>query len=502
MIFDVLLRLEPDPHQHDLARGWRAEVADPAWMIGRQWQMGEHQGEDATSPVGVEVTARETPIRPIAGQPNLDPRTVPAEAVVESEPGDWWTAGRRVRIGRAVAAAAQSHGVALPAEERLLLAGLASPYDVLDGTGPDGRRLWRRRAQLGLDPAWFGPTVPPAEPTDLWDPAQFTYTAQFRAGGASLHLDRHDGGDLDWFSVDATGQPGTSGSATTNQYLPGRMRYPSAPLPRWWQIEDAQVSIGGTAPDRAALATLVLIDLVVNNSDDWFTFAVPAHAGQVLTLEQVTVLDSFGDRWPLSPPEDWSLFRTHGLDARSLILWATASTPLIGPVLDEVVLGMDEDANLVWAVEQVIGGRTTTLARPGAPGHPAQPADGRTSYSYLPMTPIPPHWHPYVIEQVGGRRRFVQGRAADLSSRQATMLPPPVSDLLRDPRRRPNQPVHQIEPAAIPSDGVRVERRAILARATTGEPVLWTQRRRQPLYTPPALGLRFDVLEAASLPAT
>src|SRR5205823_4791358 len=92
VIFDVLLRLEPDPHQHDLARGWRAEVADPAWMIGRQWQMGEHQGEDATSPVGVEVTTRETPIRPIPGQPNLDPRTVPAEAVVESEPGDWWTA--------------------------------------------------------------------------------------------------------------------------------------------------------------------------------------------------------------------------------------------------------------------------------------------------------------------------------------------------------------------------------------------------------------------------
>ena len=93
---------------------------------------------------------------------------------------------------------------------------------------------------------------------------------------------------------------------------PGRLRYPSAPLPRWWQIEDAQVSIGGRAPDRANLATLVLIDLIVNHSDDWFTFGVPARAGSIATLEDVTVIDSFGDRWPVTPPEDWRLFTTTG----------------------------------------------------------------------------------------------------------------------------------------------------------------------------------------------
>ena len=34
----------------------------------------------------------------------------------------------------------------------------------------------------------------------------------------------------------------------------------------------------------------------------------------------------------------------------------------------------------------------------------------------------------------------------------------------------------------------------MLARATTGEPVLWTQRRRLPVLAPPALALRFDEL--------
>lgn len=498
MIFDVLLRLEADPHQSDLARGWAAELADPAWLLGRQWQLGEHQGEDASSPVRVDVTARGTPVEPMDGQPHLDPRAVPAESVVESEPGDWWTPGRRIRIGRAVAEQAHSHGVALPLDGSVGLTDLPAPYDAMDGTGPDGRILWAARADLGLDRDWFGsPTPPGDEPLDLWNPALLSYDAVLNAGSARLNVERHEGGDLDWFSADATGGLGAGGTVTTSESIPSRLRYPSAPLPRWWQIEDAQVSIGGQAPDRANLATVLLIDLIVNHSDDWFTFSVPARSGEVITLDQVTVTDSFGQAWPLSPPDDWSLFRTEGLEPTSLVLWATTLTPLQGPVLDEVVIGIDEDANLVWAVERVVRGRTMpTPARPQQSVGQREPGS-RQSFSYQAMTPVPPYWHPYVLDEVGTpvRRRFVQGRAADLSGPAPVLLPPPTSNLLDDPHRAPGDPVHQIEPAAIPSDGVRVERRAILARSTAGDPVLWTQRRRQPLLVPPAFALRFDILE-------
>jgi hypothetical protein len=54
--------------------------------------------------------------------------------------------------------------------------------------------------------------------------------------------------------------------------------------------------------------------------------------------------------------------------------------------------------------------------------------------------------------------------------------------------------VHQIEPAAVPSNGLRLERRWLLGRRTDGAPVLWMQRRRTPLLAPPTSGLRFDVL--------
>jgi hypothetical protein len=239
----------------------------------------------------------------------------------------------------------------------------------------------------------------------------------------------------------------------------------------------------------------VLIDLIVNHSDDWFTFSLPARAGQIITLDEVTVIDSFGDPWPVTAPKDWSLFATTGLDPASIVVWATARAPLAGPILDEVVIGIDEDANLVWAVEQIVAGRT--LATPDAP--PAPPpvqADPtvQPTFSYLPMTPIPRYWHPYVLDG-DGHRRFVQGRAADLSGPTPTLLPAPISDLLADPHAPAGGPVHQLEPATIPPDGLRVQRRAMLARATTGEPVLWAQRRRELLLSPPTFALRFDILQ-------
>jgi hypothetical protein len=504
MIFDVVLRLEPDPHQRDLARGWAAELADPTWMLGRQWQLGEHQGEDASSPVAVEVTPSTTLIRPVDGQEELDPATVPAQALLESEPDDWWTVGRRVRLGRAAAVQAEAEGINLPASTRM--AELSAPYNALDGE-PDGRELWRRRSQLGLEQEWFGPVTPPvAVPVDLWDPATLSYSATMTAGGTTLSISRHDGGPLDWYHADADGPIGTGGTDGTGgtepvvRVTPGRLRYPSAPLPRWWQIEDAQVSIGGQAPDRSGLATLVLVDLIVNHSDDWYTISLPVTAGTISTLEDVTVIDSFGDRWPLRPPEDWSLFATQGLTSSSLVVWATAPAPLAGPVVDGVLFGMDEDANLIWAVEQVVAGRTLASSPPDPQQEP-QPSDGAPEsgpprrFAYRAMTPVPRYWHPYVLDDSPDiRRRFVQGRAADLSGPDPVLMPEPISDLLHDPRAANGDPVHHLEPAAIPAEGVRVQRRAMLARSTQGAPVLWHQRRRESLSAPPVIELRFDIL--------
>ncbi len=40
-------------------------------------------------------------------------------------------------------------------------------------------------------------------------------------------------------------------AAGPDTVFPGRVSYPGAPLPRWWQIEEAKVDIGGTHPTAA-----------------------------------------------------------------------------------------------------------------------------------------------------------------------------------------------------------------------------------------------------------
>jgi hypothetical protein len=338
-----------------------------------------------------------------------------------------------------------------------------------------------------------------AAPRDLWDPAELAYSAEFTAGPTTrLTLQRHDGGQLDWWSMDATGPvPPPARLPEPARVLANRVRYPGAPNPRWWQIEQAGTDLGTYAPDRSHFATLLLLELVTSHSDDWFTFPVAA-GGHVVTLHEAVVVDAFGDRWPLEPPDDgWSLFAVTGLDPRSLVLWAAVTAALTGPVIDQVDLGVDEDANLVWAVERRVGGRDLpTPERPPtpAPAHGTEPG-AQPRYAYRPSTEVPPFWHPYLVEP--GRRRLVQGRLADLSGAAARLMPPPRSDLLRDPASGGRHPVHQLEPAAVPTDGLQIERRYVLGRRTNGLPVLWTQRRRVPLAAPPTLRLQFDAMEPA-----
>ena len=498
MIFDVLSRIEAAPRQNDLGRGWAAELADPLWLLGRQWQLGEHMGEDSASPVAVDVELRTVPIEPLEGQPHLPPAQVPAEAILECEPNDWWTVGRRIRLGRTVATKAEDSGLTLEPIEAILLDDLPPPYDAMGRSGFDGLKLWQQRAALGLDGQWFGTPAPPAsEPVDLWDPSELVYNGRFPVAGTSLEVERHDGGELDWFSADAKAAiPATAGQSETIHTTPGRLHYPGAPLARWWQIEDANVSIGGQGPDRASLATMVLIDLIVSHSNDWFTFSLPGKSGEILILDQVQVVDAFGDAWPVEPPDDWSLFATKGLDRHALVLWSTARSPIAGPLLDEVIVGIDEDSNMLWAVEQIVRGRSIAAGLTSYPGRPQAASDAeRPAFDYVPMTQVPAHWHPYPVdEDVEGRRAFVQGRVMDLAHPAGELLAPPVSDLLNDPKGGNGKPLHRLEPAAVPSEGLRIERRAMLARSTTGEPILWTQRRRSRLLHPPAFALRFDIL--------
>ena len=462
---------------------------------------GEHSGRDAASPGLVHLTVTETPVAGRSSAPEDDPRITPPEAIIESEPEQWWTVGRRVRIGRALRGA-------VPAQRRrdpdLLLAGVGAPYDPLNGQVLDGLALYRERTALGLTDALFATQgVPAADPPDDWQPAELAYSASFTAGPTTLAIPRHDGGDVDWYSATASGPsppPGSPPPVRTS--YPTRVSYDGAPLPRWWQIEERRFDPGAVAPHRTHLAALMMIHVTASHGDDWFTAPLVSPTGTLVNVQRMEVEDVMGLTVVNRPVQDWSLFHVSGRRASELLIWPTVANPLTGTsALDEVLLGLDEDANLLWAIERRVDGIELV-----APDEPAAPAateappgqivvTGARRYRYLPSTTVPPFWHPYVTSDAGNVRRLVQGRLADLNVRPVTPRPGPTSRLLRDPAATPADPSHQILPSTVPRTGLRLDRRHVLGRRTDGQPLLWVQRRRAPLSGPPASELRLDVLE-------
>jgi hypothetical protein len=86
-------RLEPQVRSDDMTDALEARVHDPAWFLGRQWQVGEFQGSDNGSPISVRMDATTSTLTrylpgPLGADSTgdaYDGRT-PLETTVEHEP--------------------------------------------------------------------------------------------------------------------------------------------------------------------------------------------------------------------------------------------------------------------------------------------------------------------------------------------------------------------------------------------------------------------------------
>jgi hypothetical protein len=89
------MRLEPRSRRADMSAGLQARIYDPLWLLARQWQVGEFQGEDNGSPASARwrgdvapltryfagALANKTPVEGLA----YDGGTIPLETLVERE---------------------------------------------------------------------------------------------------------------------------------------------------------------------------------------------------------------------------------------------------------------------------------------------------------------------------------------------------------------------------------------------------------------------------------
>lgn len=330
-------RLEPNSTDATLLEGLQARVADPLWMLARQWQSGEFDGEDAASPVRVLCRTESHALTRVrfgdADERALD-GNLPLEPLVEAIMPNPASAEDVASINSAALAALPreagspealknrlralypfdparyrpDHPLPAAAERRLrLLARHAfDPFDLAD---EQGRRLLAREPGLAdwvmtLRGIVAGRGRGIAARADAWNPEALAYEVSVsgRAGGEDYGLRAVDygGGRLDWYSFDrdpADAAPPVAGASRVNSIdsVPLPLAYAGQPAARYWEFEDGEVHYGGIAAGPADIARMIVADFAAIGGDDTFVVPLEVPVGSVSRVRALIVVDSFGE---------------------------------------------------------------------------------------------------------------------------------------------------------------------------------------------------------------
>jgi hypothetical protein len=269
-------RLEGRPRAHDFDRSLRAEVRDPLWMLCRQWQFGEFDGEDTGSAVNAKTQVAIARIDRFAGrqgralaydarlplETRVEREPIPLDLMIRAQMGRHWLKSI-AGVGDFKALYLQQYlfedlpaGSEAEAQLRSDLQAWAS-WRAIKGRLPDGGRLYAAIvAAPDQHEAWLsGAVADPTQRQALLDAAQ-AFVAWFRrtysqpevgdpvtwadgyleyqfacsapadeAGEARTVLvaEQYPGGRLDWYAFDVEPQGRDQPPANGAEVPPGRL---------------------------------------------------------------------------------------------------------------------------------------------------------------------------------------------------------------------------------------------------------------------------------------
>ncbi|MEU9083548.1 hypothetical protein [Streptomyces sp. NPDC048357] len=379
--------------------------------------------------------------------------------------------------------------------------------------------------------AWFDALIDQPAGTPAWDPGRlehrFSVAAGTDEGEQVLTAPEYPGGELEWhaFSVDRGGPLGGTAPAPEALHrtvFPAPVRFSGMPLPRWWAVEDGKTNFAAVRPDSTDLARLVFLEFALVYSNDWYQLPCDLPAGTLAQVRGLSVTDVFGEQLWITPAgagtagewKCWSMFTLDCVGGEqtsaqtSLLLPPGASRIADGPVLEEVLLVRDEQANLVWGLEQTA--RTAT----GEPRRGSElsaeslahrlrldPPPGRTGplapVAYEAMNSVPEHWIPFVAVHADEDNRSVRLQRAALPHPVGGHAVRPRTELLRPgldlaPPARPL--AYYVNEEEVPQSGSRLTVAFNRTRGRDGQVVVWLGARRGAGRGEAASGLAFDHL--------
>jgi hypothetical protein len=385
--------------------------------------------------------------------------------------------------------------------------------------------------------AWFdalidqpaGVTADRPDGDATWDPRRLEHRFSVSAavpGGAEkvLTAQEYPGGELDWhaFSVDPeTDVGGTKPPEKTlsRTVFPAPVRFSGMPLPRWWALEDGRTNFAAVRPDSTDLARLIFLEFALVFSNDWYQLPCDLPAGTIAKIRGLVVTDVFGEKLWITPAgagddEDrrrWSMFTLDTIGAAhvpadtDLLLPPSVPKVAEGPPLEEVLLIRDENANLVWGIEQTVrmptgeprrgseaAAEVVAFRRRQTAPAPADDDPPRAPISYVAMNAIPEHWIPFIPVHVPDDNREIQLQRAAMPS---VVDGEPVrarTTLLRHGFDAGKQ--YFINEEEVPQAGTRLSVSFNRTRWRGGRVVVWLSAKRGTGRGEGSSGLRFDLL--------
>lgn len=370
---------------------------------------------------------------------------------------------------------------------------------------------------LGLVAGLFADADPGAT---SWQPDRFEHTASFAArrsveptGETTLTAHRYDSDTLDWYELDVNGEvnlgttPAEAGQPVTRTVMPAPVTAPGLPARRFWELEDGRLNLAALQPAETDIGQLLLIETLSGYGNDWFVIGVELPVGHLVSATSLVVTDTFGTRTLLRPHGDphlgtssrWGLFQhampvdgdePEGVPITNLLYLAPRlAQPVVGPVVEQVTLARDEQANLGWAVEQLRESPLQTGVELSATRPPDPPGDPDIAPDYHLAQAPPPHWVPLLPVRVDGSQvALARGAVLELSGGRRI-----VSSVTRLLGGGPDGAL-LIPEEEVPSGGIVVQRSYQSARWVDGTLHVWAAHRTRVSSGLPPSGVRYDFL--------
>lgn len=338
----------------EIAKALEMKVYDPLWMLARQWQMGEFQGNDAATAVSVMCKVKQHPMSPDYHEydepfeytvERTSPEVTPymrvesamhyfkmlQKAVSKDElkrrmtelRGQYPIDMEFVRCGvdsESVKDFAWNSNTSLKsfsnAFSRVAFDGVALYGDLSSGkaTAPLAEEYckWfeKRYAVSGQDAK--------SSVSSKWNNRSMGYDASMGISQGSLESKDYHGGRLTWYSFDAAVDnrneiiggilralvnrksalpaPQAENASEEIYALPTLASYPGAPSKRLWQFEDHKVYLGNSSEKEQAQGNIILMQYASMYSNDWMLVPLQTRLGRYIEVEELKVWDTFGGK--------------------------------------------------------------------------------------------------------------------------------------------------------------------------------------------------------------